>query len=269
VIKGAGKRKKLGQHFLVDPVVAERIVGAANLCRDDRVLEVGPGRGALTRPLLAAGVRVCAVELDRELFRRLSEELGGNPEFSIQQGNALQFDLGSIEAPYHVVSNLPYSVSVALVKKFIESVDRIESMTLMTQAEVARRLVAEPCDSAYGTLSIYCAYHCRSELLFNVPSTAFRPHPKVDSAVMRLAPLKPPPVNVADKKGFFGFVHAAFTHRRKTIRNNIRKLWTDEGAFLSSCRSAGVDPMTRPQDIPMEKYAALFTELAGLVGQGG
>ncbi len=268
MIKGAGKRRKLGQHFLADPVVAEKIVSAANLRQNHRVLEVGPGEGALTRALLATGARVYAVEMDRGLFRRLSGELGDEPNFSIQHGNALQFDLGSIEPPYHVVSNLPYSVSVALVKKFIESVDRIESMIFMTQAEVARRLAAKPGDSAYGTLSIYCAYHCRSELLFGVPSSAFKPPPKVESAVIRLEPLKTPPVEVADKDRFFGFVRAAFTHRRKTIRNNIRRLWADEAAFVSSCRSVDVDPMTRPQDITLESYATLFTEQAKM-GQGG
>jgi len=256
------KRKKLGQHFLVDGQIADRIVDESGVKEGDRVLEVGPGRGVLTRRLIDKGAFVRAVELDRYLYSTLKEKLDKPGVCEIEWGNALKFDFDSIEAPFHIVSNLPYSVSVALIKMFFDHMDKIKSMTLMVQSEVAARLTAVAGDSAYGSLSVYTSYHCQTERLFTVSPTAFTPRPKVESAVIGLKPLsgKEPPVNAPDKTAFFKFVMTCFKHRRKTIKNNLRDLWPDAGSFEKSLLSAGVGETERPQEISLNRFQALFRE---------
>jgi 16S rRNA (adenine1518-N6/adenine1519-N6)-dimethyltransferase len=133
-------------------------------------------------------------------------------------------------------------------------------MTLMIQSEVAKRLTAKAGDSAYGSLSVYTAFHCQTERLFLVKPDAFRPPPKVDSTVIRLKPYETAPVNISDKEKFFEFVGTSFVHRRKTIRNNLRNIWPDLETFDKSLTIAGVEPSERPQDISIERYAALFSE---------
>lgn len=252
------KRRKLGQHFLVDEEIAERIVNESGVSQGGRVLEIGPGKGILTRKLLDKGAFVHAVELDKELYARLRKELGRAEKFSIEWGNALKFDFGSIEAPCHVVSNLPYSVAVPIIKMFFERLDKVVSMTLMAQSEVVDRLTAKPGDSAYGSLSIFTAYHCDTRRLFTVPAEAFRPRPKVESAVIKLLPLNAPRVTVSGKDEFFDFVQTSFRQRRKTIRNNLKRLWPDSDALEKSCGQAGIDLSLRPQAITIQQYAALF-----------
>ncbi|MBI4665670.1 MAG: ribosomal RNA small subunit methyltransferase A [Nitrospinae bacterium] len=254
----AHKQKKLGQCFLVDGSVVARIVSESGVVPHSRVLEVGPGRGILTEGLLNTGAHVTAVELDVELYDGLKQEMGARPNLVIIRGNAIYFDYGSVESPYRVVSNLPYSVSVPLIKKFIENKKRITSMTLMTQKEVAERLTAGPGDPHYGSLSIYLEYHCERRFMFQVPPDSFRPRPKVDSAVIRLVPRQSPPVDVKDEDAFFEFVGKAFVHRRKTLRNNLKNLWPDAEEFETACEKAGVAPSIRPEDVSIERYAALY-----------
>jgi len=258
---GRRKRRKLGQHFLVDDRIADRIVEESGVKEGGRVLEVGPGRGVLTRRLIGRGAFVRAVELDRALHSELKEKLGKPGVCEIEWGNALKFDFDSIEAPFDIVSNLPYSVCVALIKMFFNHMDKIKSMTLMVQSEVAARLTANAGDSAYGSLSVYTSYHCKTEWLFTAPPTAFSPRPKVESAVISLKPLeKEPPVNVSDKEAFFKFVMTSFVHRRKTIKNNLRDLWPDTESFKKSLLSAGVEESERPQEISLDRFSALFKE---------
>ncbi|VAX19664.1 SSU rRNA (adenine(1518)-N(6)/adenine(1519)-N(6))-dimethyltransferase [hydrothermal vent metagenome] len=258
---GRRKRRKLGQHFLVDDRIADRIVDESGVGEGDRVVEVGPGRGVLTSRLIGKGAFVRAVELDRTLHSELKEKLDKPGVCEIEWGNALKFDFDSIKAPFDIVSNLPYSVSVALIKMFFDHIDKIKSMTLMVQSEVAKRLTAKAGDSAYGSLSVYTAYHCKTEWLFTVPPTAFRPRPKVESAVIGLKHLeKEPPVGAPDKEAFFEFVMTSFVHRRKTIKNNLRDLWPDQGSFKKSLLSAGVGETQRPQEISLDRFAALFKE---------
>ncbi|VAX21879.1 SSU rRNA (adenine(1518)-N(6)/adenine(1519)-N(6))-dimethyltransferase [hydrothermal vent metagenome] len=260
---GRRKRRKLGQHFLVDEGIADRIVEESGVKEGDRVLEVGPGRGVLTRRLIDKGAFVRAVELDRHLHAQLKEKLDKPGVCEIEWGNALKFDFDSIEAPFDIVSNLPYSVSVALIKMFFDHIGKIKSMTLMVQSEVAKRLTAKAGDSAYGSLSVYTSYHCKTERLFTVQPKAFSPRPKVESAVIGLKPLpdgEEPPVNAPDKEAFFKFVAASFVHRRKTIKNNLRDLWPDIGSFEKSLLTTGVEGSERPQEISLDRFAALFNE---------
>lgn len=256
--KSQSKRRKLGQNFLKDARFVHRIVEAAGVGAGDLVVEIGPGRGVLTRALLATGAHVHAVELDEELYDSLRGEMGGAENFTIERGNAMRLDLGFVEDKCHVVSNLPYSVSVAIIKRLLEQLDKISSMILMVQSEVADRLTAEPGGSKYGSLSALVEYHCQTERLFTVPPGAFRPAPKVDSAVIRLTPRKEPSVDVDDSEAFFGFIHSAFQHRRKTIRNNLSGLFETADALDGALDAAGVAPSKRPQEVTLAEYAALY-----------
>lgn len=224
----------------------------------DRVLEIGPGRGILTRGLLHAGALVHAVELDADLHARLVEETRGEKNLTLERGNALRFDFGSFEPPYAIVSNLPYSVSTALVQKFIENARFISSMTIMVQAEVGERITAKPGGAHYGSFSVYTGYHLETSYLFTVPPEAFRPRPKVNSAVIRLVPRKTPPVEVDDEDEFFRFVQSAFTHRRKTMRNNLKNLWQGQEPVEDILVKSGINPTARPEEVSLEKFAALY-----------
>ncbi|MGK7345377.1 MAG: 16S rRNA (adenine(1518)-N(6)/adenine(1519)-N(6))-dimethyltransferase RsmA [Candidatus Nitrospinota bacterium M3_3B_026] len=256
--RGRSGRKKLGQCFLIDAAVAERIVAESGVRAGERVLEVGPGRGILTRALLRAGAIVHAVELDEALFERLEAGMAGTEGLTLERVNALFFDYSSIEPPYHVIANLPYSVSVPLIKKFIENKDKISSMTLMVQAEVGGRLTARAGDSAYGSLSIYIACHAAARYLFTVPPSVFRPRPKVHSAVVRIDPLEKPLVSARDEDEFFRFIAAAFTHRRKMLWNNLIRVRPDRDSLEAGFAEAGVPLKARPQDVSLEEYSRLF-----------
>ena len=233
-------------------------MGESGVTPASRVLEIGPGKGILTRALLHAGAVVHAVELDAELCARLAEETRGEKNFTLERGNALRFDFGSLEPPYAIVSNLPYSVATALLKKFIENAKFISSMTLMVQAEVGERITAKPGGAHYGSFSVYAGYHLETSYLFTVPPDAFRPRPRVNSAVIRLVPRKTPPVELDDEDEFFRFVHTAFTHRRKTMRNNLKNIWQGAEPVEEVLLKAGINPTARPEEISLEKFAGIY-----------
>ena len=253
-----GKRKKLGQHFLVDTAVADRIVALSGVTKGDVALEIGPGKGILTGRLVRTGAVIRAVELDTALCDELQREMSGEKTLTVERCNALYFDYASMPTPFHVVGNLPYSVAVALIKKFLERPDTIVSMTLMTQREVAHRLTAGAGEPGYGSLSLYVAYHCKTEYLFDVPPEAFIPRPRVESAVIKLYPLGKPPVGVSDVEQFFRFIRASFGHRRKTLKNNLKGWWSSADQFYDACADADVNPKMRPQDVSMKSFADLF-----------
>ena len=263
--KRSYQRKKLGQHFLTDGAIADNIVVQAGVTPESYVLEIGPGKGFLTERLISTGARVHAVEIDMELYDQLQKRLAGESRFSMESGNALRFDFNSIKQTYMVVSNLPYSVAVAIIKRIIDTAPDIESMTLMVQMEVANRLTAGSGDSSYGSLSVYTAYHMRTEYLFTVPRTAFRPNPKVESAVIKLTPHEKPPVNISDKEKFFSLVKTAFSHRRKTIKNNLSAHQTDGELLLMALKNTEINPMTRPQEISLEQYADILNAWEKLI----
>ncbi len=255
---GGGKRKKLGQNFLVDENVVRRIVASARVGEGDRVLEVGPGKGIMTRLLVETGATITAVELDGDLYARLVADAELAAKVTLIRGNALKVDLAAFDAPYHVVANLPYSVGGAIVERLIGERTRVARMTVMLQAEVGRRMVAQPGESPFGTLSLFVSQYCDGELLFTVPPEAFRPAPKVDSVVIRLTPLAEPRVKVDDETAFFAFIHEAFVHRRKTLWNNLRERFGDRDRFDAACEKAGIPNGDRPERLGLEKFAALY-----------
>jgi len=251
-------RKRFGQNFLHDPGVIRRIVEAIHPRPGEAMVEIGPGQGALTCELLPRLGRLDVVELDRDLIRPLSERCGALGELRIHQADALKFDFRPLAPAPHalrVVGNLPYNISTPLLFHLIDQIDIIRDMHFMLQKEVVERLVARPGSHAWGRLAILIQYHCTSEMLFTVGPGAFRPAPKVESAVVRLVPHAHPPVDV-DAARLKRVVAQAFAHRRKTLRNNLRGLIAPD-----TITALGIDPGLRPERLTLEQFAALAKTL--------
>lgn len=248
-------RKRFGQNFLVDTNIIDRMVRAIAPQPDDHLIEIGPGLGALTKPLLQAAGRLEAVELDRDLVGELAERCRGSGELTVHQGDALRFEFASLrtdERPLRVVGNLPYNVSTPLIFHLLESADIIADMHFTLQKEVVDRLAAGAGDDAYGRLSVMVQYHCRVDWLFDIAPGAFRPIPQVDSAFVRLVPHREKPISVPDVAVLSRIVAQAFNQRRKTLRNSLKGLLTE-----SEIADAGIDPTQRPEQLDLAGFAAL------------
>ncbi len=253
-------RKRFGQNFLHDPGVIRRITEAIAPRPGEAMVEIGPGQGALTCELLPRLGRLDVVELDRDLIRPLAERCGSLGELRIHQADALKFDFRPLAPGPHalrVVGNLPYNISTPLLFHLIDQIEIIRDMHFMLQKEVVERLVARPGSHAWGRLAIMVQYHCATEMLFTVGPGAFRPAPKVESAVVRLVPHDTPPVDV-DAARLKRVVAQAFAHRRKTLRNNLRGLLEPE-----AIAALGIDPGLRPERLTLEQFAALARALDG------
>ncbi len=250
-------RKRFGQHFLHDPAIIARIIAAIDPGPDDPMVEIGPGLGAITLPLLQRLKHLDAVEIDRDAIRHLHEatsdkatQRGG---LRIHEADALRFDFGRLhEQPLRVVGNLPYNISTPLLFHLIEQRERIRDMHFMLQKEVVDRMAAGAGDEAYGRLSVMLAPWLRIEPLFDIGPGAFRPPPRVVSTFVRLLPHEVPPFIVSSPERFSQIVAAAFSQRRKTLRNALRSLLDED-----QIRGVGVDPAARAEVIAPAQFAAL------------
>jgi 16S rRNA (adenine1518-N6/adenine1519-N6)-dimethyltransferase len=248
-------RKRFGQHFLHDPGVIGRIVAAIDPRPGQRIVEIGPGVGALTRPLLERAGSMQAVEIDRDVILELERRCAGAGALVVHEGDALEFDFAALAAggpPLRVCGNLPYNVSTPLLFHLLSQSAAIEDMHFMLQREVVERMAAKPDTREYGRLTVMLAAACRVEALFRVGRGAFQPPPQVESAVVRLVPLAAPPFPLPDRERFAKLVAAGFSGRRKTIRNSLRD-WVDEDGFAA----AGVDPGRRADTLSPAEFAAL------------
>lgn len=248
-------RKRFGQNFLHDPHVVSRVVAAFAPRAGERIAEIGPGTGALTRALLAMGATVHAIELDRDLAATLAQRCAGaDGRLVVHGADATQFDFRALAGaePLRVLGNLPYNVSTPLLFHLLEAGSAIGEMLFMLQREVVDRLVADPDTADYGRLSVMVQYQCAVERLFDVPPGAFHPPPKVTSSVVRLVPHAVPPVTVRDPGHFARIVKLAFAHPRKTLRNNLRGV-VEEDAL----REMGLDPGRRPGTLTLGEFARL------------
>jgi 16S rRNA (adenine1518-N6/adenine1519-N6)-dimethyltransferase len=245
-------KKRFGQHFLTDRTILRRIVQFAQINPEDTVVEIGPGAGALTAELAGAARRVIAIEIDKDLIPDLRASMPANVE--IVEGDALTAEVPA--GIFHIVGNLPYNVATPLFKRFIEHRDRICDVTVMIQKEVAQRLVAEPAAKEYGPLSVLIQYYATAKLGFTVPPGAFKPRPKVDSAVIRLE-WKP---GVPDAQPFTDFVHRAFTSRRKKLANNLLSMFGSVGRdeVLRRLESAGVSAQARPEELSVAQFLRVY-----------
>lgn len=252
-------RRRFGQNFLRDPAVVERIVQAVWPRPGQRLVEIGPGLGALSVPLLAAAGRLTAIELDRDLIAPLQQAAAGVGELTVIQADVLQVDLAALrgcEAKLRLVGNLPYNISTPLLFHVLAQAEQVEDMHFMLQREVARRLAAPPGGGDYGRLSVMVQYYCQAEMLFEVGPGAFRPPPKVTSAVVRLRPHPQPPVS-ADPERLGALLAQAFSQRRKTLRNSLKPLLS-----AAQIAAAGVDPGSRPETLALGQFAALSRQLS-------
>ena len=250
-------RKRFGQHFLHDPAVIERIAAAIAPAAGDALVEIGPGRGALTRRLLACDCgSLDAIEIDRDLAALLRAELGGDSRFAVHEADALRVDFGALARrrgrALRVVGNLPYNISTPLLFHLLQTVADIRDLHVMLQREVIERMAARPGDAAYGRLTVMLHPWVEVERLFDVGPGAFQPPPRVWSAIARLEVRARPAFPVSP--AFPAVVAAAFTHRRKTLRNALRGLATAQQ--IASC---GVDPGARPETVAPERFNAIAT----------
>ncbi|WP_447553764.1 16S rRNA (adenine(1518)-N(6)/adenine(1519)-N(6))-dimethyltransferase RsmA [Vreelandella sp. EE22] len=263
-------RKRFGQNFLRDLGTISRIIRAIGPAKGDRLIEIGPGQGALTAPLLEANGELEVVELDRDLIPGLRVQFFNYPGFVIHEGDALKFDFKALKGDgpaLRVVGNLPYNISTPLIVHLLEMGPAIADMHFMLQKEVVERLAAEPGGTDWGRFSVMAQYYCQVEQLFIVPPEAFVPQPKVDSAIVRLTPHETLPHPADDPALLFELVKLAFGQRRKTLRNNFKgRVSAETLAFLE------IDPGRRPQTLSVEEYVKIANHVANtqtLDAEGG
>lgn len=255
--EGHHTRKRFGQNFLQDTRVIDRIVRAVSPRAGDQVIEIGPGLGALTAPLLAETRRVgeplTVVELDRDLAAGLAGRIHAQPgELQLIEADALRLDFLGLKNPekrLRIVGNLPYNISTPLIFRLLQHCAIIRDMHFMLQLEVVQRLAAQPGSKHWGRLGIMAQYRCRVEQLFEVPPQAFTPAPKVQSAIVRLTPWRQSPWPACDQATLRTVVKAAFAQRRKTLRNNLK-------AIIDSAQleALGIDPGARAESLQLSQF---------------
>ena len=249
-------RKRFGQNFLVDAQVVSDIVMAIAPAGGDRVVEIGPGLGALTEPLLQRLDHLHVVEIDRDIVARLRKRYPPD-RVTIHEGDALAFDFASLGNDLRIVGNLPYNISTPLLFHLAACASQVRDMHFMLQKEVVERMVAEPGDSEFGRLSVMLQYRFWLEWLIDVPPTSFDPPPKVDSAVVRMIPRPLTELTAVDEGVLSKLVAAAFAQRRKMLRNNLKGI-IDDAAFAE----LGIDPTRRAEDIAVADYVRAANWLA-------
>ena len=249
-------RKRFGQNFLVSPGAIAEIVAAIAPARGDTLVEIGPGLGALTVPLLEQLETLDVVEIDRDLIARLRQQFPPQ-RLRIHEGDALQFDFAALGADIRVVGNLPYNISTPLLFHLAQFAERVRDMHFMLQREVVERMVAAPGTAEYGRLSVMLQYRFEMELLFLVPPEAFAPPPKVESAIVRMLPRPQYALAAMDPALFARVVSAAFGQRRKMLRNTLRELIAaDDLAALA------IAPTARAEELAVADYVRIANSLA-------
>ncbi len=249
-------RKRFSQNFLHDGGVIEQIIASIHPHPGEHIVEIGPGQGALTALLLETSSELDVVELDRDLAAALRKgPLAESGRLHIHEADALRFDFAGLAKEgerLRIVGNLPYNISTPLLFHLLAQMEAIRDIHVMLQKEVVDRLASGPGVKSYGRLSVMVQYHCEVERLFTVVPGAFRPVPRVDSAVVRLTPHRRPPVQVGDEPQFRETVKQAFMQRRKTLRNALKGMLTEEAIV-----GAGVDPSCRAETLDLSQFAAL------------
>jgi 16S rRNA (adenine1518-N6/adenine1519-N6)-dimethyltransferase len=255
----APPKKNLGQHFLHERSIIEKIVLAVDPQPGDVLVEIGPGQGALTLPLLRRHGALTVIEFDRDLITPLMESAEGVGDLAIIHKDVLKVDFGKLagEGRIRLIGNLPYNISPPILFHVLEHADAIVDMHFMLQKEVVERMASEPGSKVYGRLSVMLQAVCRVIPLFDVPPGAFRPPPKVDSAVVRLLPKPAAEVGISDPELFEALVRDAFGQRRKTMRNAVQALCTGEDIL-----AAGLRPEARAEQLAVAEFVALANYLA-------
>lgn len=266
--------KSLGQNFLIDGNVLNKIVDGAMIDKKDTVLEIGPGVGTLTQGLARKAGKVIAIEIDSSLLPVLHETLDVFDNVQIIHGDILKLDINSIvdktsnRQTFKVVANLPYYITTPIIMRFLEEDLSYESITVMVQKEVAQRMVASPSTKSYGSLSVAVQFYTQPRLICKVPPTVFMPPPKVESMVISLDKRVAPTVNIVSKKLFFEIVRASFAQRRKTLLNNLynSELFDlSKDALSEKLLTMSIDPQRRGETLTLDEFAAICNNFYDLV----
>ena len=263
-------QKKFGQNFLIDTHVLDKIIQAAEITKEDMVLEIGPGIGTMTQYLAESAGKVIAVEIDRNLIPILSETLSGYENVRIINEDVLKVDIRELAErenggrPIKVVANLPYYITTPIIMGLFESHVPVESITVMVQKEVAQRMQTGPGNKNYGALSLAVQFYAKPYIVANVPPNCFMPRPKVGSAVIRLTRHEKPPVDVADEELMFDIIRAAFNQRRKTLYNALRnsgKFESSDEMIADAIAQLGKGAGVRGETLTLEEFARLSNDI--------
>jgi 16S rRNA (adenine1518-N6/adenine1519-N6)-dimethyltransferase len=249
-------KKRFGQNFLCDPIVLEKIINIIAPEEKENFIEIGPGLGALTVPLLNKIQKsLIAIELDRDLASDLKKKLSSFDNFTLYQADILKFDFNILkknQTKYRVIGNLPYNISTPLLFKLFENLDLIGNMHFMLQQEVAQRLSAKPGSKIYGRLSVMAQYYCNIKICLTIPPQAFKPPPKVQSCFVCLKPHTQIPFPAHNYQNFKNLTTQAFNQRRKTIANGLKNFIT-----AKEIQELGIDPKSRPEQLSLEDFVKL------------
>lgn len=270
--------KSLGQNFITDKSVIEKIIEGSEIGEEDLVIEIGPGIGVLTAEAAEAAMKVVAVEIDKKLIPILEETLGGYDNVRVINQDILKTDLnkiieeeraaGNFTGGVKIIGNLPYYITTPIIMELLEKGVKAESITIMMQKEVADRIKASPGGKIYGALSVAVQYYCTVEQIASVPKEVFIPRPKVDSAVLRLSVRDEKPVQLTDEKVFFACIKHGFGQRRKTLLNSLTGVCGLSREQVKSVLSeTGIDAVRRAETLSIEEFAAIANSVAACCGR--
>ena len=253
-------KKKFGQNFLHNKKIINRIIRIINLDKNDHIIEIGPGLGILTQPLLYIVKKLDAIELDYDLIPQLQKKFYGYENFHLHQGDILKFNLNNLigNNKLRIIGNLPYNISTPIIFKLLQYNNYIKDMHFMLQKEVALRLAASPGNKTYGRLSIMTQYSYQVSLLFNVAAKEFKPVPAVDSTFVKLTPIYQRPVSTLDLTLFKEIITKVFNHRRKTIKNTLKEYLTDH-----DFTKLNLDTKLRPEEISVWDFVNIINYIKG------
>lgn len=265
--------KKYGQNFISDPSLLERIASVCDWQDDDVALEIGPGAGTLTRAIAAHADRMLAIEIDKRLAPLLEESLSGCDNVKLIFGDALKSDLDALvrdelnhDGDYKLVANLPYYITTPLIMHVLEDSHHVDELVIMVQKEVGERLCAKPGSRTYGAVTVMVQYLATASRAFDVGRRAFTPPPDVDSTILHLVPYKERPIQAKDDAMMRRVVKAAFSQRRKTLRNSLASLGVDKAIIAMALEKAGIDEQRRAESLSVAEFVALadaFTDQGG------
>lgn len=270
--------KSLGQNFITDKSVIERIIEGSEIGDEDLVIEIGPGIGVLTAEAAEAARRVIAIEIDKKLIPILGETLSGYDNVRVINQDILKTDLnriieeehaaGSFTGGVKIIGNLPYYITTPIIMSILENGVAADSITIMMQKEVADRIKASPGGKIYGALSVAVQYYCTVEQIASVPKEVFIPRPKVDSAVLRLSVRKEKPVQLTDEKAFFACIKHGFGQRRKTLLNSLTGVCgLSKEQVKDVLLQTGIDPVRRAETLNIDEFAAIANGVAACCGR--
>ncbi len=256
--------KKYGQNFISDPSLLERIADVCDWQDSDVALEIGPGAGTLTRAIAARADKMLAIEIDKRLKPLLEESLAGCDNAKLVFGDALKTDLDALvsqeldwDGRYKLVANLPYYITTPLIMHVLEDSDRVDELVIMVQKEVGERLCAKPGSRTYGAVTVMVQYLCTASRAFDVGRRSFTPPPEVDSTILHLVPYKERPIQAKDDAMMRRVVKAAFSQRRKTLRNSLASLGCDKALIASALEACGIDEKRRAESLSVAEFVAL------------